>query len=88
VFKLGAVERPRAIQGKQMPPRFWGEPTPLVRAQHAKSHITVLLTLHWSESKKGRCSMPGASILSLSDLFISIQPHPPLDASYPAGTVT
>jgi hypothetical protein len=54
VFKLGRVQRTRAREGKQMPPRLRGEPTPLVRAQHAKSHIHSSLTRDRTESKKGR----------------------------------
>jgi hypothetical protein len=54
VLKLGGIQRARAVQGKQMPPRLGGEPTPLVRAQHTESHIHSSLTLDRTESKKGR----------------------------------
>jgi hypothetical protein len=66
VFEFGRIQRTRAREGKQMPPRLWGEPTPLVRAQHAKSHFHSSLTRDWTESKKGRiCDAGGIDPLPM-----------------------
>jgi len=88
VLELGWIERARAGEGKQMPPRLRGEPTPLVRAQHTKSHIHSSFDARLDGKQEGEdCLASGINPLPLESG--DSQPFDQFDhlPTYPDGNV-